>query len=110
MAKTVLLLLNRAGPEYQISRVKAGISNPTRYRAMKELEKIGFAQQSNPRSKRWTPGKELMRFVSQIFSSPSELSELVMNVIEASGRTEWEKRKFVRYIIEDLKKYYEISD
>jgi hypothetical protein len=39
VAKTVLLLLNGAFPEYQISRVKAEISNPTKYRVLKELEK-----------------------------------------------------------------------
>ena len=110
VAKTVLLLLNSAAPEFQIGRVKNTISNPTKYRTMKELQKIGFAQQGTPRSKKWLPGKELMKFISQNFSRPSELSELIMNIIEASEKTEWEKRKFVRYIIEDLKKYYEISD
>lgn len=77
---------------------------------MRELEKIGFAQQSSPRSKKWIPGKEIMKFMSQNFSRPSELSEMIMNIIEASDKTEWEKRKFIRYIIEDLKKYYEIPD
>lgn len=110
VAKTVLLLLNSAVPEYQISRVNTTISNPTKYRTMKELEKIGFTQQSSPRSKKWRPGKELMRFVSSVFSTTSALSELIINIVEASEKTEWEKRKIVRFILDDLKKYYKIPD
>nr|MDO8082954.1 hypothetical protein [Candidatus Freyarchaeota archaeon] len=110
VAKTVLLLLNNAVPEYQISKVNSKISNPTKYRALKELEKIGFAQQSTPRSKKWVPGKGLMEFMSNNFSSTSALSELIVNIVEISGKTEWEKRKFIRYLIDDLKKYYKIPD
>jgi len=110
VAKTVLLLLNSAVPEYQISKVNVKISNPTKYRALKELEKIGFAKQSTPRSKKWVAGKELIKFTSENFSNASELSELIINITEISGKTEWEKRKFIRYLIDDLKKYYQISD
>jgi hypothetical protein len=48
--------------------------------------------------------------MQQNFSSTSELSELIVNIVEISGKTEWEKRKFIRYLIDDLKKYYQISD
>ncbi|MEM3593194.1 MAG: hypothetical protein QXS27_00530 [Candidatus Jordarchaeaceae archaeon] len=109
VAKTVLLLLNTSS-EFQVSRVKSEISSPTKYRALKELEKIGFAQQSTPRSKKWVAGKELMKFMSENFSNTSSLSELIINMVEISGKTEWEKRKFIRFLIEDLKKVYQISD
>ncbi|MEM2144152.1 MAG: hypothetical protein QW279_02235 [Candidatus Jordarchaeaceae archaeon] len=108
VAKTVLLLLNTSS-EFQVSRVKSEISSPTKYRALKELEKIGFAQQSTPRSKKWVAGKELMKFMSENFLSTS-LSELIINMLEISGKTEWEKRKLIRFLIDDLKKVYQIAD
>ncbi|WXG42183.1 MAG: hypothetical protein WED07_15700 [Candidatus Freyarchaeum deiterrae] len=51
-----------------------------------------------------------MTFMSNNFSGTPALSELIVNIVETTGKTEWEKRKFIRYLIDDLKKYYQISD